>query len=49
MLLVDQANIDDLNPTDADSIVYCPADSENEWKIDIAKELLDVQSGDLQL
>ena len=49
MLLVDKTYIEDLNLTDAHSIIYCPADSENEWKIDIAKELLDVQSGDLQL
>ena len=49
MLLVGKTNIEDLNPTDADSLVYCPVESENEWKIEIAKELLEVQSGCLQL
>ena len=49
MLNVGKTNIEDLNPTDADSFVYCPVESENEWKIEIAKELLEVQSGCLQL
>ena len=49
MLIVNKTSIEDLNPTDADSFIYRPVESENEWKIEIAKELLEVQSGCLQL
>ena len=49
MLLVSKSKIEDLNPADADLIEYCEIENENKWKIGTAKELLEVQSGTLQL
>ena len=49
MLLVKKTSIDNLNPTDSDIIKYWPVEEENKWKIDIAKELLEVRSGNMEL
>ena len=49
MLIVGKTNIEDLNPLDAEQIEYCAVDEQNEWKIDVAKELLEVKSGTLQV
>ena len=47
MILVKKSLIDDLNPNDSDSIKYWEAGEENKWRIEIAKELLEVQSGNM--
>lgn len=49
MILSKKTSIEDLNPTDSDMIKYCSVEEENKWKIEVAKELLEVQSGNLEL
>ena len=49
MLLVKKTTIEDLNPTESDNVQYCPVDEDNIWKIGVAKELLEVQSGNMEL
>ena len=49
MLIVGKTDIEDLNPLDAENIEYCAVNGENQWKIDVAKELIEVRSGTLQL
>ena len=49
MLLVKKDNIDDLNITDANSIHYCEVDQQNEWKIEVAKELIEAKYGNIVL
>ena len=49
MLIVGKTDIEDLNPLDAEKIEYCAVDDQNQWKINVAKELMEVRSGSLQL
>ena len=49
MLIVGKTDIEDLNPLDAEKIEYCAVDDQNQWKINVAKELMEVKSGSLQL
>ena len=37
MLLVNKDNIEDLNPTDIEEMVYCPVEEKDKWKIDVGK------------
>ena len=43
MLLVNKDNIEDLNPTDIEEMVYCPVEEKDKWKIDVAKALMELQ------
>ena len=49
MILVKKTSIEDLTPTDCDNLKYWPVEDGNKWKIEVAKELLEVQSGNLEL
>ena len=47
MLVMGKSRIDDLEPDDACNIEYNPVKDENKWKIEVARELLEVQYGSL--
>ena len=49
MLVTGKSTIDDLEPQDAYDIKYYPVNDENKWKIEVARELLEVQYGSLNL
>ena len=49
MLIVNKTQIDDLDPSDLINIKYFPVNEENKWKIDVIKELLEIQYGSLTL
>ena len=49
MLLVNKTSIEELNPTDAENISYHIANEKDEWRINVAKELLQVKAGDLEI
>ena len=39
MLLLNKKTIEELNPSDAENIIYCPVEDENKWKIEMTKDL----------
>ena len=49
LLLTSKDDIDKLVPTDAFEIEYEPVCEENEWKINLAMELIDIKHGDATL
>ena len=49
MLVTGKSRIEDLEPEDACNIKYYPVEDENKWKIEVARELLEVQYGSLNL
>ena len=46
-VISEKKHIDDLNPSDTESIEYSPVEEKDSWKISLAKELIEVQSGSL--
>ena len=46
MMLVGKNNINEINVTDLDTVAYFPVKDEDLWKIDLAKELVDIKCGD---
>ena len=49
MLLFKKNHIDDISEKDIIEYVYAPVEKNDEWKIQIMKELIDVKNGELQI
>ena len=49
LLIEDKFSVDDLNKFDLINMIYCPVTQENEWKIKLTKEIIDVKFGDLKI
>ena len=46
MLLLDRDTIDEIDITELQKKEYCPVLEEDFWKVTLAKELIDIRSGD---
>ena len=49
MLLLGKVSIDDIRQKDIDNFEYSPVLPENQWKVDMVKEIIDVQADQLNV
>ena len=49
LLLTDKNTIDELNMDDIDKLKHCDMEEDNKWKIEMAKEIIDIKSSKLEL
>ena len=49
MKIVGKHSIDDLRRKDFDNLRYQPVSKEDEWKVNIAREIIDVKCGNLNI
>ena len=49
MLLLGKVSIDDIRQKDIDNFEYSPVLPENQWKLDMVKEIIDVQADQLNV
>ena len=49
MLLFDKNSIDDIKEKDILEFVYAPVENNDEWKIQMVKELIDVKNKELEI
>ena len=49
MLLTGKNNIEEVKETDLDNMVYVPAKTEDLWKINFVKELVNIREGSINV
>ena len=49
MLLVGKTKVEDVKPSDVDSLDYFKLEENEMWKVGMIKELIDFKSGDVEI
>ena len=49
MLLLGKHKIEEVSIRDLNSFEYCPVQSDNKWKVDMVKELIEVRENNLHV